>query len=158
MGDIGKIKRVVIHCSDSTWGTAMDINDWHKQHGWDMIGYHFVITNNKPNPHGHIFLFKDGQVEEGRDIDQLGAHVKGFNTGSLGICLIGEHYFSIKQLEALKEVVLELMDIYKLTMDDVFCHNDLDKNKTCPNLHSNELKLYFLNEIEVTDIHQGTFI
>ena len=40
------------------------------------IGYHFVIQRN-------------GEVDEGRPIEQTGAHVKGHNHDSIGICYIG---------------------------------------------------------------------
>lgn len=43
---------------------------------WRDIGYHVVIP-------------RDGSLELGRDLDQVGAHVKGFNKLSIGICLVG---------------------------------------------------------------------
>ena len=40
------------------------------------IGYHFVIR-------------RDGTVETGRKLDEIGAHVEGHNSESIGICLVG---------------------------------------------------------------------
>ena len=73
------IKYIVVHCSatkgDQDFG-AEDINQWHIERGWSEIGYHFVIR-------------RDGHIELGRDLDKVGAHVKGFNKHSWGVCLIG---------------------------------------------------------------------
>ena len=53
-----------------------DIDRWHRQRGFAMVGYHFVIR-------------RDGTVEEGRDVNVPGAHVQGHNSNSIGICLAG---------------------------------------------------------------------
>jgi len=74
-----KLTRCTIHVSDSPVNRgdkAEQIELWHKQRGFKEIGYHLVILPN-------------GNVQIGRDINKTGAHVKGFNTGNLGICLIG---------------------------------------------------------------------
>lgn len=44
--------------------------------GWSDIGYHYIVDLN-------------GQVHAGRDVSRVGAHVKGENTGSVGVCYIG---------------------------------------------------------------------
>lgn len=48
----------------------------HKDRGWSRIGYHAVIR-------------LDGSVEPGRPMESIGAHVKGFNRTSIGVCVIG---------------------------------------------------------------------
>lgn len=73
------IKEIIIHCADTPEGRndkAADIDRWHKQRGFDRIGYHYVID-------------LDGTIEYGRDTDCIGAHCKGHNTNSIGICYIG---------------------------------------------------------------------
>lgn len=52
------------------------IQRWHRERGFAMIGYHFVVS-----PSGRIF--------RGRPVDRLGAHVQGHNAGTVGICLMG---------------------------------------------------------------------
>ena len=42
-------KKIVLHCSDSTFGNAAVITNWHIQRGWQTIGYHFVICNGHLN-------------------------------------------------------------------------------------------------------------
>ena len=74
-----KINKIIIHCSATPEGrdiSAATINNWHKQRGWSGIGYHYVIKI-------------DGSIEYGRDINKTGAHVKGHNKGSIGLCYIG---------------------------------------------------------------------
>ena len=73
------INKIIIHCSATREGqdiSAATIDEWHKDRGWSGIGYHYVIGLN-------------GLIEYGRNINKTGAHVKGHNTGSIGICYIG---------------------------------------------------------------------
>lgn len=74
-----KITEIIIHCSATTEGkdfTVEDIDRWHRQRGFDSIGYHFVI-------------YRDGSIHAARSKYQIGAHCKGHNTISIGICYIG---------------------------------------------------------------------
>ena len=78
-----RIDEIIIHCSDSPEGRndkADDIRKWHKQRGFNDIGYHYVID-------------LDGTVEKGRPIEQAGAHCTGHNRNSIGICYIGGAYW-----------------------------------------------------------------
>lgn len=78
-----RIDEIIIHCSDSPEGRndkAEDIRKWHKQRGFSDIGYHYVID-------------LDGTVEQGRPIEQAGAHCTGHNRNSIGICYIGGAYW-----------------------------------------------------------------
>lgn len=74
------IDTVVVHCSatrDDQYITAEDIRRWHVDgNGWSDIGYHYVIT-------------RAGEIQTGRPIDRAGAHAKGHNETSIGICLVG---------------------------------------------------------------------
>lgn len=70
---------LVVHCSATKphmdIGEA-EIREWHIQKGWADIGYNVVIR-------------RDGRVEIGRPLDYRGAHVKGHNFDSVGVCLVG---------------------------------------------------------------------
>ena len=73
------VNKIIIHCSATQEGkeiSAATIDEWHKARGWRGIGYHYVIG-------------LDGMIEYGRPITETGAHVKGHNKGSIGICYIG---------------------------------------------------------------------
>ena len=70
---------IVVHCSASVPDINTDvkvIDRWHRQRGFVMIGYHFVIKT-------------DGTIQHGRPDDTIGAHVEGYNSFSLGICMVG---------------------------------------------------------------------
>ena len=122
-----EIKKIVIHCSDSDnmqHDNLETIKKWHvEERGWKEVGYHFVIT-------------KSEGIKKARRIDIQGAHVKGHNEDSIGICLTGKHIFTLKQLILCNQLIKDLKNIYK----DVDCykHCDLDDKKTCPNLTQDE--------------------
>lgn len=74
-----KINLAVIHCTATEEGinyVVADIRRWHLARGFSDIGYHFLI---------HL----DGTIERGRPIEMPGAHAKGYNTKSIGICYVG---------------------------------------------------------------------
>ncbi len=117
-----KPKGIVIHCSDSPQGrgdTAETIHDWHKQRGWDGIGYHYIIL-------------EDGTVEAGRPEYWLGSHCRGHND-KLGICLIGKDKFTDAQFAKLAELVRKLKTKYNFDKRQIVGHNMIDEKKTCPN-------------------------
>lgn len=73
------IERVILHCSATREGqdvTADTIRSWHLGRGWSDIGYHYVIR-------------LDGTIENGRPITRQGAHARGHNKDSVGICYVG---------------------------------------------------------------------
>jgi N-acetyl-anhydromuramyl-L-alanine amidase AmpD len=119
------IKRIFIHCSDSEWGNAVTIDEWHEDRGFDKIGYHYVILNDKPH-YGFEDEILDGQISVGRKPGRAGAHVQGFNFNSLGICLIGIDNFTEKQMNTLGKLLQYLCNKHDLTYDDVYGHRDVD--------------------------------
>jgi len=73
------INLLVYHCSATEAGkdySVEEITVWHKARGFRTIGYHFLI---------HL----DGTIDIGRNIHEIGAHAKGKNRNSIGICYIG---------------------------------------------------------------------
>lgn len=74
-----RITEIIVHCSATREGkyfTAEDIDRWHKAQGFACIGYHFVVRT-------------DGRIEMGRSIERVGAHCKGHNGTSIGVCYVG---------------------------------------------------------------------
>lgn len=72
-----KINKVILHCSDSDYANHDDIKvikEWHLARKFNDVGYHY-------------FIRKDGLIQKGRDITIIGAHCKGQNKSSIGICL-----------------------------------------------------------------------
>lgn len=73
------ISEIIVHCSATKEGAnfkAADIDRWHREKGWNGIGYHYVVD-------------LDGKIELGRPLDQVGAHCTNHNSRTIGICYIG---------------------------------------------------------------------
>jgi hypothetical protein len=72
------IDTIYVHHSVSNRDTTTVgmIRGWHLERGFRDIGYHFVITG-------------DGIIHVGRSICETGAHVRGHNRHSIGICVTG---------------------------------------------------------------------
>jgi len=127
------IAKIIIHCSDSKWGDVSAIDDWHKARGWAGIGYHWVVVGGFPKSSKHYIESYDGLVQRGRPEEKAGAHCRGQNRDSIGICMIGVDEFTPSQFEALERVVRGLQEAYNVSDAMVFGHRDWDKKKTCPN-------------------------
>lgn len=131
------ISLIVIHCSASSDGrqlgsrthsAAAVIDSWHAQRGFQRqraaragfnpdlaaIGYHFVLDT-------------DGSKHTGRAIAEAGAHVQGFNSQSIGICLVGTSRFTRAQWDALHSLVKALKAQYPAAR--VVGHRDLSPDK-----------------------------
>jgi len=156
-----KIENIIIHCSASNWGTARLIRQWHLQRGWKDIGYHFVILNGFPsgdwyNRRIRIFA-QEGSVEGGREINpdnildltEIGAHALGYNSKSIGICLIGDQKFRPAQLMALWTLVNQLRAMWGIPIGAILGHYETPQGrkegKTCPNLQMAEIRDYLLS-------------
>ena len=82
------------------------VDRYHREQGWDMIGYHY-------------FIAWDGTLTKGRDDFQPGAHTKenGLNYMSLGVCLAGnyDHYLPTPaQIKTLRHLLKEKMREYAI--------------------------------------------
>ena len=151
-GEMRTIKQIIIHCSDSEFGSASLIKEWHtKERGWSDIGYHYVITNGVREYCRPYQYNIDGLIQEGRPLSVAGAHVKGHKADSIGICLIGKNHFTAKQLyDALPTLLRVLMASYQLPVDSIKGHNELDPKKTCPNFSVNDLRNLLKEVVNVT--------
>lgn len=121
---------ICVHCSATANQNigAADIDRWHRKQGWAAIGYHYVIR-------------RDGTVEEGRDVDVVGAHVSGFNSTSVGICMVGgvdandhtkaKNNFTPEQFASLKQLLIDLK--VKYPKAKIQGHRDFPNvKKACP--------------------------
>lgn len=132
---IRKVEYIVVHCAATTEDQdigAAEIRGWHLQRGWLDIGYHKVIRRN-------------GVVEDGRPLTQPGAHARGYNHRSWGICLVGgvesdnktpEANFTHAQWESLERVIRDMKA--EAPSAELVGHCDLPGvQKACPcfNVH-----------------------
>ena len=121
---IKNIKLLVVHCSDTKDSQNLSALDLHKMHlkfGWDGVGYHKIIN-------------RSGKVENGRPEYWIGAHVKGKNDISLGVCLIGRNKFTTKQYLSLEKILRKWKSLYPEAK--IVGHRDTgNTDKTCPNFY-----------------------
>ena len=146
-----KISNIIVHCSDSRFGCAREIRNWHLQRGWRDIGYHFVILNGQITPDFYLYEL-DGSIECGRFLDgdsfikdlEVGAHCLGYNKNSVGICLIGKDSFTPRQFATLTTLLDGMLRKYRLSPVDVLGHYETfsgkSQGKTCPNFNMNSIR------------------
>ena len=123
MEKLKEVKYLVVHHSHRDIDSKKDIKKRHLERGWEDIGYHYLIN-------------KKGKICKGRKIKYIGAHVKGHNKNSIGICLIGnldEKIPTRKQLEQLINFLIKLSKKYKIPTENILGHREFpDVTKTCP--------------------------
>ena len=119
---------IVIHCTQTPADMDIDVEkvtQWHKDRGFDTIGYHYLIK-------------RDGTLQTGRDEDVTGAHAVQVNGTSIGVALVGggtpsmgwENNFTPVQFETLKSILLKLKDKYNV--EKIIGHYQVDDKKECP--------------------------
>lgn len=124
-----RIDLIVVHCSATPEGkhfSTETIRNWHvNERGWSDIGYHWVVE-------------LDGKVRAGRPEQRVGAHVRGYNRSSIGICYVGGMSKDMKlpkdtrsqvQRESLECLLLELKLKYPEAI--IKGHRDFS-TKACP--------------------------
>ena len=127
-----EINKIIVHCSATREGEnfeVAEIRKWHLARGFSDIGYHFYID-----------LY--GEIQKGRDINKIGAHCKGHNRNSIGICYCGGVEADGKtpkdtrydcQKESLIAVLRTLKAMYPNAV--IHSHNDF-ANKACPSFNA----------------------
>lgn len=127
-----EVKLFVVHSAATTPKMDVDaawIERVHRTKGFFKIGYHF-------------FIKRDGSIEVGRELDEVGAHVKGHNRDSVGICMAGglsvdgnpENNFEPEQFAALKHILELLHDYYPEA--EACGHRDIPGTRTvCPSFN-----------------------
>ncbi len=137
---IMKPDKATVHCTDSRNGASVPfavVEQWHKDRGFAKIGYHFLIQ-------------PDGEIQNGRPLNENGAHVLGGNYGNVGICLVGKDKFTKAQFDKLLYVLESLRQTYNIKPWEVYCHSQFEsaikQGKTCPNIKPNHLVAFICTE------------
>lgn len=111
---------VLHHSGVSGHHTVEDIHRWHLNKGWAGIGYHYFIT-------------KEGIVYECRPRNKVGAHTRGHNRNSVGICFEGN--FNKEELTARQEkAAIKLLTLLSIAYPDAELrrHSDFNAQRSCP--------------------------
>lgn len=125
-GDLRDTYRtLVIHHSVTDQGndlaTLLDVQRLHREdRGWADVAYHF-------------FIGKGGTVYEGRPMEVRGTHVAGYNTGSLGVCFLGNYAISAptaEQLAAASSLAAWLA--VRLQLTHIAGHRSFNSETICP--------------------------
>jgi N-acetylmuramoyl-L-alanine amidase len=125
------VKYIVVHCSATPAKMDIGVNEidrWHRDRGFLKIGYHIVIR-------------RDGTMEMGRPLDEVGAHAEGHNSVSVAVCLVGgvdasklmkpENNFTPDQMVTLEMTILGLST--RFSHAEIIGHRDLPGvAKACP--------------------------
>ena len=135
------IKSIAVHCSFSPQGRGDDahtIDEWHLDR-WGKksgIGYHYLIRT-------------DGTIEKGRWVDFAGAHIKGHNHNTIGICRIGGmgkdgtaiEDATFEQINSIRKLTALLIGLYGLKRQDILGHSEYaGVLKSCPLLNMNLIR------------------
>lgn len=148
------IDLVVIHCSASPNGESLAradgttpiqvIDGWHKARGFRRSKLASAAVNPTLGSIGyHVVIYTNGAIASGRSLDEIGAHARGHNARSIGLCLIGTDKFTAAQWSALAGAIASLTKMYPAAR--VVGHRDLSPDldgdgtveprewlKTCP--------------------------
>jgi len=127
------IESIIVHCSATPEGrdvSTEEIRQWHLDRGWSDIGYHFVIE-------------LDGSLCDGRPVEFSGAHAKGHNSNSIGVCYVGgtdedgepKDTRTQEQKEALLDLLKQLKEDYPSAQ--IIGHRDVSE-KACPSFDATE--------------------
>jgi len=122
-----QIREIIVHCSATVEDrdyTVADIDRWHRQRGFNQIGYHYVI-------------YRDGSIHAGRPREKIGAHCLGHNSHSIGICYIGglskdgkpKDTRTPEQIDSMHALIEQLQEDYPQAT--IHGHNEF-ANKACP--------------------------
>ena len=122
------IHLIVIHCSATRANCSYTVDDCRRDHrdrGYADIGYHYYIA-------------RDGEVHTGRPLNQVGAHARGFNQYSIGICYEGgldndgrpADTRTPPQRTSLDQLLTYLKGAFPQAR--IVGHNQLNPHKACP--------------------------
>jgi len=131
-GLVRRIDHLVIHHSASVLTTTTDdLVKWHTSpknlggRGWKRVGYHLIVEGG-------------GELVLGTPIGLVGSHVRGSNSNSVGICLVGDNTTLSRrwvgsQIATLKRVLSVLGVLFPGAV--VLGHRDMPNTATeCPGI------------------------
>jgi len=135
------INQLIIHCTATPNGRKVSLNDIDHWHGADRKARGLKPFQRDPvnistfNPNYshigyHLLINTYGGVFSGRSLAEVGAHARGHNARSVGLCLAGTDQYSPAQWQALKAQCLG----YQRRFDgiEIIGHNQINPNKSCP--------------------------
>lgn len=136
---LDKIVLVVIHCADTADGDPAfdirDVDEWHGAAPHNFKRDPALVTNGLYHVGYQTFIPTDGEPQQGRLLEEVGAHCKGYNAISVGICMSGKTAFTLAQWITLRSEIIILTDGLLGRPLRIVGHRVLDRRdppKTCP--------------------------
>ena len=130
------VRHIVVHHSESPGGGVEFVRRVHvRERGYADIGYHYIIGNGIA--WGGLPALAEGATASGRDVIYQGAHCRGHNADSIGVCLIGSFDHSEPtrlQIDALIGLLADLCRRYRLPVEEIYPHSRLCSTR-CPGDH-----------------------
>ena len=129
-----KIDLIVVHCSATRCDRSYPVETLIADHGkrFGYTGYHYYVT-------------RDGRLYQTRHENLVGAHAKGYNKHSIGVCYEGglnpQGKPADTRTDKQKKTLLGLLCALKLDYPDavILGHRDLpDVHKACPCFNARE--------------------
>ena len=129
---------VVHHCggtdtnplADTSHHTFEMVDAWHRENPNIWLGELSTLGHAIGY---HYFIDKTGRVTQGRADTDEGAHCKGYNTQSIGICLAGNFDVTLptpQQVSSFKNLLVKLSTKYNIPVDKIVPHRKFVP-KTC---------------------------
>ena len=134
-----KITLIVIHCSATRCNRQYTVQQLYHDHvevnHWRYIGYHFYIRC-------------DGTVEPTRPLACVGAHAKGYNAHSIGICYEGgldeqgrpADTRTEAQKKSMERLIVQMKQQFPSIVNLVGHHDLPGVHKDCPCFDARQLK------------------
>jgi N-acetylmuramoyl-L-alanine amidase len=141
---LSRVEWLVVHTAAGSIGaTARDIHAYHLSLGWGGAGYHY-------------FIHTDGTIEKMRPDTAQGAHARGLNATSLGVCCAGHgdrQDFTPAQKRSLAWLLPRLRREYDVPRDRVIGHREVHTlagapppGKSCPGSQINMQEIRELSD------------
>ena len=118
---------IIVHHSDSDYGSAAVIDKWHRDRGFDELGYHSVIGNGTNSGDGQIEVGPRWKKQKMMGVIPNNALDNRYNEHGIGICLVGDFDKTrptAAQRRSLTKLILYLMRTYEITPDHVLGHGE----------------------------------
>ena len=101
--------------------TLLEVQRLHRDdRGWADVGYHYLVD-------------RDGAIYEGRNLGVRGVHTQGRNTGSAGVCLLGDfRYRTPTQAQWDGLIALSHWLVAELALTHLAAHSQFNEATLCP--------------------------
>lgn len=124
--DLDAPTKIIVHHGGG-WLDFAGVDAYHK-YKWGFrssLGYYAGYT---------YFIERDGKTIQARADNEKGAHTKGYNLRTIGVCLMGngvEKEFTDAQLKSLNDLIYRKRAEYKIPKTEIYGHRDFSAT-ICP--------------------------